>query len=107
MVVVLAGGIREWSAPPATTPVASSAAADATPIELSDDLGAIDADQAWAVVRTVADGVEWDDDAVTAGLFARPGWAERAAQTLTPDEREQLRELLKAETAAAPKLPGA
>ena len=45
-------------------------------------------DQAWAVVRTVADDVEWDDDAVTAGLVARPGWAERAAQTLTPDERD-------------------
>jgi len=117
IVVALAGGIWRWSAPPATTrvanaivrtsPGASSPAADTAAIDLSDDLGAIEADQAWAVVRTVADGVEWDDDAVTAGLFARPGWAERAAQTLTPEEREQLLELLQAETAAAPKLPGA
>jgi hypothetical protein len=117
MVVALVAGVWQSSAPPPavreanavarTTPAASSAAADTAAVDLADDLGAIDADEAWAVVRTVADGVEWDDDAVTARLFARPGWAERAAQTLTADEREQLLQLLQAETAAARKLPGA
>ena len=117
MVIALIGGIWQWSAPPAavrgadtvarTAPATSSPASEAAPIDLSDDLGAIEADEAWAVVRTVADGVEWDDEAVTAGVFGRPGWAERAAQSLTPEEREQLLKLLQAETAAPAKLPGA
>jgi hypothetical protein len=56
-----------------------------------------DADPAWAVVRTLADEVTWSD-AVEVGLAARPDAAERAARTLTSDERSELLRLLEAET---------
>ena len=61
-----------------------------------------DTDQAWALVRTVADDVSWDD-AEAVGFGARPGSAERAMATLTTDERSELVRLLQAET----KQPGA
>ncbi len=60
-----------------------------------------DADPAWAVVRTVADDVNWDD--AVAGIGAEPGAAESVARTLTPDERSELVKLLLAEA----KRPGA
>lgn len=111
LVLAVVAGVWQWSAPerPARSGVPVSRAAvvaDAGIDEPDDsddnDLGAIESDEAWAIVRTVADAVEWDDDGAAAGLFARPGWAERAAQTLTADEREALFQLLKTETEAAP-----
>jgi len=60
-----------------------------------------EADPAWAVVRTVADDVTWDD--AVAGIGAKPGAAESVARTLTPDERSELVKLLLAEA----KRPGA
>jgi hypothetical protein len=63
---------------------------------------AADADEAWAIVRSVADEVEWNDG-VTAGLAVRPGWVERAALDLSRDERDELVRLLQAEV----KRPGA
>jgi len=60
-----------------------------------------DADPAWAVVRTVADSVKWDD--AVAGIGAEPGAAETVAGTLSPEERSELVKLLLAET----KRPGA
>jgi hypothetical protein len=62
----------------------------------------LDADEAWALVRAAADDASWED-AVRAGVGAGPGSAERAALTLTPDERLELLQLLRAET----KRPGA
>ena len=61
-----------------------------------------DTDQAWALVRAVADDVSWDD-AEAGGVGVRPGSAERAMVTLTTDERSELVRLLQAET----KQPGA
>lgn len=61
----------------------------------------MDADPAWAVVRTVADSVKWDD--AVAGIGAEPGAAETAASTLSPEERTELVKLLLAEA----KRPGA
>jgi hypothetical protein len=55
-----------------------------------------DADPAWAVVRTVADEVQWDD-AVVAGIAAQPDAAERAAKSLSAAERSELVRLLLAE----------
>jgi hypothetical protein len=59
-------------------------------------------DPAWAVVRTVSDGIAWDE-ATAAGIGARPGAAETAARSLTPEERSELVRLLLAEA----KRPGA
>jgi hypothetical protein len=109
LVLALVAGVWQWSAPerPARSgaPAAGPAAvvADAAGDDHDDsELGDIESDEAWAIVRTVADAVEWDDDGAAAGLFARPGWAERAAQTLTADEREALFQLLQTATEAAP-----
>ena len=83
--------------------VANGTAAANDPLEQeSSDFGPIESDGAWALVRTVADEVRWDDD-VTAGLGERPGWAERAALDLSLAERHELAQLLQAET----KRPGA
>lgn len=60
-----------------------------------------DADPAWAVVRTVADSVKWDD--AVAGIGAEPGAAETVANTLSAEERSELVKLLLAEA----KRPGA
>lgn len=56
----------------------------------------VDADPAWAVVRTLADGVPWSD-AVDVGLAARPDATDRVADTLTAKERSELLRLLQAE----------
>lgn len=61
-----------------------------------------DTDEAWALVRTVADDLSWDD-AAEEGLGVRPDSAERALATLTHEERLELVRLLEAET----KQPGA
>jgi hypothetical protein len=66
------------------------------------DLPDTDADPAWAVVRTVADDVQWND-AVVSGIDAQPGTTERAMQSLSAAERSELVRLLLAET----KRPGA
>ena len=60
-----------------------------------------DADPAWAVVRTVADSVKWDD--AVAGIGPEPGAAESVASTLSAEERSELVKLLLAEA----KRPGA
>jgi hypothetical protein len=80
----------------ATTPIADAAS------DRDVDAFDPDTDQAWALVRTVADDVSWDD-AEAVGVGARPGSAERAMATLTVDERSELVRLLQAET----KQPGA
>lgn len=71
-----------------------------------------DLDEAWALVRTVADDVARDtpatdeiawDEVATEGFGVRPGAVERAMVALTGDERSELLRLLQAET----KRPGA
>jgi hypothetical protein len=58
----------------------------------------LEADQAWALVRTAADDMEWrEEDAHAAGLNARPGSAERAVLELSPEERIELARLLDTE----------
>ena len=56
----------------------------------------VDADEAWAVVRTAAEGLAWDD-AHAVGLAVHPGSAERVALELTADERSELARLLAGE----------
>ena len=71
-----------------------------------------DLDEAWALVRTVADDVARDTPAsdeiawgevATEGFGVRPGAVEHAMVALTGDERSELMRLLQAET----KQPGA
>jgi hypothetical protein len=56
----------------------------------------VDADEAWAVVRTATEGLAWED-AHAVGLSAHPGAAEAIALELTGEERAELRRLLAAE----------
>jgi hypothetical protein len=56
----------------------------------------IDADEAWAVVRTAAEGLAWED-AHAVGISAYPGAAEGIALELTAEERAELGRLLDAE----------
>ena len=62
-----------------------------------------DLDEAWALVRTVADDVAWDtpasdeiawDEVATEGFGVRPGAVEHAMVALTGDERSELLRLL-------------
>jgi len=57
-----------------------------------------ESDAAWALVRTVADDVSWDDAAAD-GLGVGPGSVEHAMATLTGAERSELVRLLRAATA--------
>ena len=56
----------------------------------------IEADEAWAVVRTAAEGLAWED-AHTVGISPYPGSAEGIALELTAEERAELGRLLNAE----------
>jgi hypothetical protein len=78
--------------PGAITPPLA-AGAHATDADIDDD---IDADEAWALVRTVADDVPWDQTH-EAAITARPDAAERIALQLTPAERKELARLLEDE----------
>lgn len=53
----------------------------------------IESDEAWAVVRTAAEGLEWDD-AHAVGITARPGSAEGVALELSAEERAELARLI-------------
>ena len=86
---------------------ASSTTGPADPDAFDPDL-----DEAWALVRTVADDVARDtpasdeiawDEVATEGFGVRPGAVEHAMVALTGDERSELLRLLQAET----KQPGA
>lgn len=61
--------------------------------DLSDD---IEADDAWAVVRNVADQIAWDD-AHDAGISTRPDAAERMTAELSRREQSELARLLEHE----------
>ena len=56
----------------------------------------IDEDEAWAVVRSLAEDLHYDD-AREAGVVPRPGAVERAATELSDAERAQLVRLLEAD----------
>lgn len=65
-----------------------------TPADLADD--DIDADEAWAVVRSVADDIDYDT-AHGAGLSPAPGTLDRAAATLSAAEQAALVALIEQE----------
>jgi hypothetical protein len=100
VIAVIVGAVWRVSAPSSVGPqiVDRTSTSPSPDSELPD----ADADPAWAVVRTVADEVQWND-AVVAGLDTQPGASERAMQSLSAAERSELVRLLLAET----KRPGA
>lgn len=104
--LLIAVGVWRFASDPAsgTLPVSPARAApEVTAVSAADDLlSSPDADEAWALVRSIADDVEWTDD-VAAGLGVSPGWAERAAADLNRTEIDELVRLLAAEA----KHPGA
>ncbi len=104
LTLLLVAGVWRASAPVAqqASPAASvtASARDADP-GVVDDFDP-DTDEAWALVRTVADDVKWDDAAAD-GMGLRAGSVEHAMVTLTGAERSELVRLLEAET----KQPGA
>jgi len=102
VVALMVAGVWRVSAPTRRVgPVAADRGADVHRTPTSPESPDADADPAWAVVRTVADSVKWDD--AVAGIGAEPGAAETVAGTLSPEERSELVKLLLAET----KRPGA
>lgn len=77
-----------------TTPAGVSAPAAANrrvaePVDADD----LDLDEAWAIVRTAADGLAWED-VHAEGISANPGSADRVALELTGTERLELMRLL-------------
>jgi len=63
---------------------------------VDDDTDGPDGDAAWAVVRTAAAGMRWED-ANAAGLNPHPASVDRAVLDLTPDERAELARILEGE----------
>lgn len=78
---------------PIPRPVRVAPSTVAAPMAAPDD---VEADRAWAVVRTAADDLAWEDVAA-AGIIAHPGSAEGVALELTADERTELARLLESE----------
>ena len=94
LVTTLSRGIQplELNAPAARVPTTDAAV---LPPGVSSDAEDLEADQAWALVRTAADDLEWrEEDAHAAGLSARPGSADRAVLELSAEERIELARLL-------------
>ena len=56
----------------------------------------VESDPDWALVRAVADDLQWED-APEAGIHARPGSADRVAVEMSPAERQELARLLEDE----------
>jgi hypothetical protein len=106
LTVLLVAAVWKASAPGSDVraPLTTASTAAGSVADDVDLLDAIDPDteEAWALVRTIADDVLLDDsswdDAATEGLGVRPGSAERAMGTLTGPERSELVRLLEAET---------
>jgi hypothetical protein len=98
---VAAFGLWRWS-PRVHAPAPMRAELPAGPanIDAVSDIGDADNDEAWAIVRTIADESSWDD---VSDASVHQGSAERALAMLTPEERQELVRLLEAAT----KRPGA
>jgi hypothetical protein len=83
-------------APDADPPVPVSHRTAVEELQAPSDWDDIEADQAWALVRTVAEDVGWDE-AHAAGLAVRPGAAEGIAVELSWSEQSELALLIEAE----------
>ncbi len=81
------------SSVPAGFPGGTGASVEGAGVAVADD---IEADEAWAVVRGVADQVGWQDTQ-DAGIAPRPDAAERMTLELSTREQAALAELLRGE----------
>ena len=88
------------SAPAPLSVPAGGSAGTAAKVEATGTADDIEADEAWAVVRGVADQVGWED-ARDAGISPRPDAAERMTLELSTREQAALAELLQGELARA------
>jgi hypothetical protein len=87
------------SVPPSTIAqgeIAPSGHAGAAGPDAEPGTGASDEDAAWALVRSLADDLHYDD-ALAAGVQPAPGSVERAATELPEAERAELVRLLRNE----------
>ncbi len=75
----------------------SEPAGVATAVPMADN---VDADRAWAVVRTAADDLAWED-MTAVGIAARPGSVDRVVPDLTAAERAELARLIESELRGA------
>ena len=95
--IVLVTAAALWFTPRSsdvrTAPPAAIDQLRATSADLPLDL---DNDEEWALVRDVADDLQWDD-AHEAGLGPKPGSAEGVALELSPAERQELARLIEEE----------
>ena len=80
----------------APVPYRDTPATIAATVPLAEAPDDVEADRAWAVVRTAADDLAWED-VTAAGITAHPGSAERVALELTAPERAELARLLESE----------
>jgi hypothetical protein len=81
--------VSSRSAPPAPQESVLAPAGDVS-------LGNLDDDEAWAIVRSVASDLQYEE-VRDAGIAPRQGTLERAAEELTDEQRAELVRLLRAE----------
>jgi hypothetical protein len=92
-VLVMLGALWHATSQPPPTPSTPSPAALAVEPPPVDD---VDQDEAWAVVRSAARDLVWEDMA-SEGLAVRPGHSEQALDELSAAERAELARLLEEE----------
>jgi hypothetical protein len=97
LMAVVAFGLWRWS-PRVHAPVPMRAELPAS-LDGVSDVSDADHDEAWAIVRTVADESSWDD---VTDASVHQGSAEGALAMLTPEERQELVRLLEMETRKRP-----
>ncbi len=96
LMMIVAFGVWRWSPRVhAPVPMRAELPADPAAIDPASDVRDADDDEAWAIVRTIADESSWDD---VTDASVHQGSAERALAMLTPEERQALVRLLQAET---------
>jgi hypothetical protein len=93
LIAISVTGPTHPSSMPESVSTKSDSGVDSRVAEAPDD---IEVDEAWALVRAVADETRWDD-VNDAGISARPGSAERALLALSDAERKELAALLEEE----------
>ena len=97
LMTIVAFGVWRWT-PRVHAPVPTHAEL-ATGTDAVSDTSDADTDEAWAIVRTVADESTWDD---VTDASVHQGSAEGAVAMLTREERQELVRLLELETKKRP-----
>ena len=82
--------------PPSSVARSAAAALRTTAAPAAEPADDIEADEAWALVRSMADQLGWDD-AHEAGISTRPDAAERLTLELSTQEQSELARLLQRE----------